>query len=127
MQKRYLLGICREQQTDSEFLITDVYENPKVSENVIAFYRPLTIDGEPDLILLDYEMPVCSGQQFLEMIRAEVSTSMIPVIFLTAKGDKESVKSVLALKPAGYLLKTMAAEQIVESIDNFFEKNKAKS
>ena len=76
---------------------------------------------------MDYEMPVCSGQQFLEMIRAEVSTSMIPVIFLTAKGDKESVKSVLALKPAGYLLKTMAAEQIVESIDNFFEKNKAKS
>lgn len=72
-------------------------------------------------------MPVCSGQQFLEMIRAEVSTSMIPVIFLTVKGDKESVKSVLALKPAGYLLKTMAAEQIVESIDNFFEKNKAKS
>lgn len=83
--------------------------------------------NKPDLILLDYEMPVCSGQQFLEMIRAEVSTSMIPVIFLTAKGDKESVKSVLALKPAGYLLKTMAAEQIVESIDNFFEKNKAKS
>lgn len=72
-------------------------------------------------------MPVCSGQQFLEMIRAEVSTSMIPVIFLTAKGDKESVKSVLALKPAGYLLKTMAAEQIVESIDNFFEKTRPKA
>ena len=72
-------------------------------------------------------MLVCSGQQFLEMIRAEVSTSMIPVIFLTAKGDKESVKSVLALKPAGYLLKTMAAEQIVESIDNFFEKTRPKA
>ena len=82
--------------------------------------------NKPDLILLDYEMPVCSGPQFLEMIRAEISTSRIPVIFLTAKGDKESVKSVLALKPAGYLLKTMNAEQIVENIDNFFEKNKVK-
>ena len=60
----------------------------------------------------------------MEMIRAEVSTRDIPVIFLTAKGDKESVKSVLSLKPAGYLLKTMDSEQIVENIDQFFEKNK---
>jgi len=83
-------------------------------------------NNKPDLILLDYEMPVCSGPQFMEMIRAEVTTRDIPVIFLTAKGDKESVKSVLALKPAGYLLKTMTADKIVESIDQFFEKNKGK-
>ena len=83
--------------------------------------------NKPDLILLDYEMPVCSGPQFLEMIQAEVSTRDIPVIFLTAKGDLESVKSVLELKPAGYLLKTMLADQIVENIDNFFEKNKGKA
>lgn len=81
-------------------------------------------NNKPDLILLDYEMPVCSGPKFMEMIRAEVSTRDIPVIFLTAKGDKESVKSVLSLKPAGYLLKTMDSEQIVENIDQFFEKNK---
>lgn len=81
-------------------------------------------NNKPDLILLDYEMPVCSGPQFMEMIRAEISTRDIPVIFLTAKGDKESVKSVLALKPAGYLLKTMDSEQILENIDQFFEKRK---
>lgn len=49
---------CREQQTDSEFLITDVYENPKVSENVIAFYRPLTIDGELEVMF--YQITVRS-------------------------------------------------------------------
>lgn len=80
--------------------------------------------NKPDLILLDYEMPICSGPQFLEMIRAEVTTSTIPVIFLTAKDDAESVKKVLNLKPSGYLLKTMKPDEILTNIDNFFEKRK---
>ena len=34
-------------------------------------------------------------------------TKNIPVMFLTGKGDKESIMKVLSLKPAGYLLKTI--------------------
>ena len=78
--------------------------------------------NKPDLILLDYEMPICSGPQFMEMIHSEVATEHIPVMFLTAKGDRESVKKVLELKPVGYLLKTMPPEEIVKSIDAFFKK-----
>lgn len=80
--------------------------------------------NHPDLILLDYEMPVCDGKQVLEMIRAESEFSAIPVIFLTGKNDRESVLSVSALKPEGYLLKSMPPAQIVQTIDDFFEKRK---
>lgn len=80
--------------------------------------------NRPDLILLDYEMPVCDGKQVLEMIRAESEFSNIPVIFLTGKNDRESVLSVSALKPEGYLLKSMPPAQIVQTIDDFFEKRK---
>ncbi len=81
---------------------------------------------QPDLILLDYEMPVCSGPQMLQMLRSEIRTESIPVIFLTSKDDQESVQKVLSLKPQGYLLKTMAPDQIIEIIDKFFitEENK---
>lgn len=82
--------------------------------------------NQPDLILLDHEMPVCSGPQMLEMIRSEIKTENIPVIFLTSKGDKESVAKVLSLKPQGYLLKSMPSSQIIEAIDNFFASQKAK-
>lgn len=80
--------------------------------------------NQPDLILLDYEMPVCDGKQTLEMIRSEMEFSNVPVIFLTSKSDKESVMNVMALKPEGYLLKTMEPAQIIQSIDDFFEKRK---
>lgn len=82
--------------------------------------------SSPDLILLDYEMPICDGKQVLEMIRAETEFSNIPVIFLTNKNDRESVMGVSVLKPEGYLLKTMEPGQIVQAIDEFFEKRKDK-
>ena len=75
-----------------------------------------------DLILLDYEMPVISGAKVLEMIRSEVATEDIPVMFLTSKSDRESVMQVLALKPEKYLLKTMPPEEWLQNIDEFFGK-----
>ena len=81
--------------------------------------------NRPDLVLLDYEMPVVDGSQVLEMIRTETEFSDIPVIFLTSKNDKESILKVMALKPEGYLLKTMEPRQIVQEIDAFFEKRKS--
>lgn len=81
--------------------------------------------NRPDLILLDYEMPVVDGKQVLEMIRAEEAYRDIPVFFLTSKGDKQSVQNVLALKPQGYLLKTMAPDSVIKLVDEFFAKQEA--
>lgn len=81
--------------------------------------------SRPDLVLLDYEMPVVDGKQVLGMIRSEIDFSDIPVIFLTSKGDKESVMQVMSLKPDGYLLKTMPPEEITRAVDEFFQKRKA--
>lgn len=82
--------------------------------------------NRPDLVLLDYEMPIVDGKQVLEMIRSENEFSDIPVIFLTNKGDRETIMKVMELKPQGYLLKTMEPEKIVESINHFFEELKRK-
>ncbi len=73
-----------------------------------------------DLILLDYEMPVVSGLQVFEMLKNDSSLSHIPVMFLTAKDDKETVMNVLAAKPENYLLKSMKPEALVSLVDDFF-------
>ncbi|MBQ7583963.1 MAG: response regulator [Lachnospiraceae bacterium] len=79
-----------------------------------------------DLILLDYEMPVTSGPQVLEMIRSETETSDIPVMFLTGKSDKASIMKVLALKPEDYLLKTIEKQSLREKLDNYFHTHKGR-
>lgn len=83
--------------------------------------------NRPDLVLLDYEMPIINGKQVLEMIRSEEEFKDIPVIFLTGKNDAEIIRQVLELKPEGYILKSTKPEQILKMIDGFFEKKKINS
>lgn len=112
---------------DSEFMLTTMqhllseeYELMTAMSGLSAF-RSITLD-RPDLIILDYEMPVCDGKQVLEMIRSEKIFMDIPVIFLTSNVSRENVKKVAELKPQGYLLKSLPLETIKNEIDNFFEK-----
>lgn len=104
-------------------MLSKDYEVLLVDSGVSAI-REITLN-RPDLILLDYEMPVCDGRQTLEMIRSEETFADIPVIFLTGRNDPESVKKVMSLKPAGYLLKHLKPEEIKNNIDTFFKKRKA--
>ena len=76
--------------------------------------------NKADLILLDHEMPVTSGPQVLEMLRSESETKDIPVMFLTGKGDKNSVMEVVALKPEGYFLKTIQKAELLEKLNEYF-------
>ena len=85
----------------------------------------LTVNSwnKADLILLDYEMPVTSGPQVLEMLKSEKDTKDIPVMFLTGKSDKGSIVKVLELKPTGYLLKSIKREELIQKLGDFFKEN----
>ena len=96
-----------------------------LAESGIAAIRTITLN-RPDLILLDYEMPVCDGRQTLEMIRSDQAFTNLPVIFLTGRRDPESIKKVVPLKPAGYLLKNSKPYDIKKEIDAFLKKQRAK-
>ena len=92
-----------------------------LAESGVAAIRTITLD-RPDMVLLDYEMPVCDGRQTLEMLRSDPAFADLPVVFLTGRGDPDVVRKLLSLKPMGYLLKYLKPEEIKKKIDGFFEK-----
>ncbi len=96
------------------------YYNISVVTSGVRALKWLGTHPKTDLILLDYEMPVTNGPQVLEMVREDPSTSQIPVIFLTGNDTKESVMSVVALKPEGYLLKSIQREELLNKLKVFF-------
>lgn len=77
-----------------------------------------------DLALLDYEMPVISGAKVFEMMRSEPSTKNIPVMFLTARDDREAVMKVSALRPERYILKGTPPDEVIGIVDDFFAKHR---
>lgn len=112
---------------DSDFMLKTMHEllgkdyEVLLAKSGLSAIRGITLE-RPDLILLDYEMPLCDGSQVLEMIRAEKDFADIPVIFLTSRVDRESVKKVIELKPEGYLSKSLQPVDVKREVDHFFEK-----
>lgn len=80
------------------------------------------LDNKVDLILLDYEMPIVDGSKILGMLRSSPETRDIPVIFLTGIQSKESIQKVLALKPQGYLLKSITKQKLLSNLKEIFAK-----
>lgn len=95
-----------------------------LADSGVAAIRAVTLN-RPDLVLLDYEMPICDGRQTLEMLRSVKEFEDLPVFFLTSRRDPESMIKVMPLKPAGYLLKHSKLPDIKKEIDSFLEKRKA--
>ena len=67
-------------------------------------------------------MPIADGPQVLAMLKNDSETGQIPVMFLTGHGEKESVLSVVDLKPADYLLKAIDKAKLIKKLDDFFAK-----
>ena len=98
-------------------LLAEDCEMSAVSSGVAAI-RAITLDP-PDLILLDYEMPICDGVLVLEMLHSEDEFAHIPVVFLTSRDDPDTVRRILALKPAGYLLKYLKPAELKKRIREY--------
>ena len=71
----------------------------------------------PDLILLDYNMPILSGKETLRRLHEKEETREIPVVFLTGVNEKRDVGAVLKLRPQGYLLKPVEPVGLLQVID----------
>ena len=74
-----------------------------------------------DLVLLDYKMPTMDGPKVLEAIRNDERLKSLPVIFLTANNDRQSVINVMPLKPDGYILKSKSPDEIKSAVVDFFK------
>lgn len=74
----------------------------------------LALEMNPDVVLLDVNMPRVSGLEVAKSLRAQ---TMIPFIFLTANGDAGIVKQVIEHGAMGYFVKPVDISQIVPTIE----------
>lgn len=71
---------------------------------------------KPDLILLDYDMPGCDGKETFELIQNEENGKDVPVVFVTGVNEKARIMEVLKMKPAGYLVKPVKREDLLDIV-----------
>jgi len=71
---------------------------------------------QPDLLVLDYEMPEMTGAQVCRRIKDNPQTAHIPVLILSIRTDEEIQKSCRDAGAAGFLNKADGREALLEGV-----------
>ena len=71
---------------------------------------------KPDVMLLDYTMPVMDGFEVLARLRSDPDLKATPVIMLTAEAGRETVIKIAKLGVRDYLIKPFKGELLVERV-----------
>ena len=78
---------------------------------------------KPDLILLDITMPVLDGMGMLQQLHADPELRTIPVVMLTAEGQKAMADQAQNLGSVGYLVKPFTADTLVQHVSTVIALN----
>ena len=110
-----------------------IEDEPDMRRNISALlryyeYEPIVADNgragievarreSPDLILCDVMMPEMDGYGVLQALQTDVQLARIPFVFLTAKGEKDDLRSGMNLGADDYLTKPVANADLVRAIE----------
>jgi len=110
-----------------------IEDEPEMRRNITALlrfqnYEPIAAENgragietarreKPDLILCDVMMPELDGYGVLQALQADTSLARTPFIFLTAKGEKDDLRSGMDLGADDYLTKPVANADLVRAIE----------
>ncbi len=110
-----------------------IEDEPEMRRNITALlryhgYEPVAAENgrqgietarreKPDLVLCDVMMPELDGHAVLQALQADASLARIPFIFLTAKGEKDDLRSGMNLGADDYLTKPVANADLVRAIE----------
>ena len=83
--------------------LSDIYRTEEAENGQEAL--EMVRKQQPDLIISDIMMPVMRGDDLCQALKESMETSHIPVILLTALGDRESILHGLSIKADSYVVK----------------------
>jgi signal transduction histidine kinase/CheY-like chemotaxis protein/sensor domain CHASE-containing protein len=86
-------------------------------EEGLAHVHDLVQGLVPELILLDVHLPDASGLDFLKLVKANPTTTRIPVIMISADATPEQIDACLKAGAACYLTKPLQISALLQQID----------
>jgi PAS domain S-box-containing protein len=109
------------QRTTCEFLQEEGYTVISASNGIEGIQY--AVEELPDIILCDIAMPKLNGYEVFKFLSENSSTSSIPFVFLTAKTEKEDVRTGMQLGADDYITKPFDFDELITAIKVRIEKH----
>mgnify|MGYP000893262231 FL=1 len=74
-------------------------------------------DNQPDIILLDLNMPKINGIEFLSILKRDENLKYIPTVILTTSSNQKDLYECFKIGISGYILKPLKYEDYVNKIE----------
>jgi two-component system chemotaxis response regulator CheY len=85
--------------------------------------QTLLTGQQPDLMILDINMPEVNGLDMLEFVRRRKEWKELPVIMLSTEAADVTVDKALALGADGYVTKPVTIEELEKAMNMAFQKH----
>jgi CheY-like chemotaxis protein len=72
---------------------------------------------QPDLILLDLHLPDLSGDEVLERLKTDETTSAIPVVIVSADANRDTLKRLEEAGASSFVTKPVNVQLFLETVD----------
>ncbi len=108
----------------NEKIANDLYTVQTGEEGMdFLYHRENYSDGtpQPDLILLDLNMPGMGGKEFLRRIKEDEMLKQIPVVILTTSEAEKDIIDSYKLQASGYVHKPVTLEEFKEAMKKLKE------
>ena len=76
------------------------------------------LSNTPDALVLDVMLPELDGFEILQKIRSDENVSGLPVLMLTAKGQREDRKNALDFGADLFITKPFSNSEVVEAVES---------
>ena len=96
-----------------EIKVNNPVVNPENGEEALKYLRDPASE-KPCIILLDINMPIMNGIEFLQVMKQDAQLRRIPVVVLTTSGEQQDKINSFDLGVAGYMAKPVDYRQFVE-------------
>ena len=70
----------------------------------------------PDVIVTDYQMPVCNGMEFAMRLMSDPATASIPVLLLTSRGHKVPASELARTNVKALMPKPFSPRELIDQI-----------
>ena len=98
-----------------ERIVSEAGHQPLLAESGASAVERARRD-QPDLILMDINMPEVDGFAATRMLKADDATRNIPVVFVSGKNQKADMAWGQMLGARGYITKPYSREQILAQL-----------
>jgi len=80
------------------------------------------VEQRPDLVLCDVDMPGVSGFDVLEALRGDPRTEAIPLLFVTARQERDAMRRGMELGADDYVTKPFAPAELLAAVNTQLKK-----